>query len=47
MQILTEKEFRDLKQSETIVIYGCGYSINKITEEEKSKLMLFDSIGFN
>lgn len=47
MRIITEKEFLAKKKSDTIVILGSGYSINKVTEEEWKKLMLFDSIGFN
>lgn len=38
---------RDFKKSDTIVIYGCGYSINDLTEEDKISLSHFDSIGFN
>ena len=44
---LEKSEFVKIKNSDTIVIYGCGYSINDLTKEEKIKLSKFDSIGFN
>jgi len=47
MKRIGEKEFKRHKKSDTLVIYGCGYSIKKLTEEDKKKLMQFDSIGFN
>ena len=47
MQILTRDEFLSKKKSDTIVVYGSGYSINDITEEQWNKLGQFDSIGFN
>jgi len=47
MQKISREKFIEKKKSDTIVVYGCGYSINDLTEEDKKKLMLFDSIGFN
>jgi len=47
MEILTRDSFLSRKKSDTIVIYGSGYSINDITEDQWSKLNQFDSIGFN
>lgn len=47
MNILTEQEFLNKKQSDTLVVFGSGYSINEITEEQWSKLAEFDSIAFN
>ncbi len=47
MKRLSEKEFMARKNSESVIIYGSGSSINKLTQEDKEKLMLFDSIGFN
>jgi hypothetical protein len=47
MHILTRDGFLSRKKSDTIVIYGSGYSINDITEDQWSKLNKFDSIGFN
>ena len=39
--------FTKNKQSNTIVIYGCGNSINDLTTKEIEKLSKYDSIGFN
>ena len=47
MHVLTKNEFFALKQSDTIVIYGCGASINKIKDYEQNKLNSFDAIAFN
>tara|TARA_Y100000034_G_C6857629_1_gene389980 strand:+ start:434 stop:577 length:144 start_codon:yes stop_codon:yes gene_type:complete len=47
MNVLTPEEVRQRKKSDTIVIYGCGYSIQRLTEEDKMKLAQFDSVGFN
>jgi len=47
MKILSKDEFYALKASDTAVIYGCGFSINKLTQEEQKKLELYDSFGFN
>ncbi len=37
----------DYKQSDTIVVYGCGSSINSLTPPNKDELSLYDSISFN
>lgn len=47
MNIIGKKEFKKLKKSDTIVVYGCGYSINDLTVNEKDHLSKFDSVGFN
>lgn len=47
MKILSKAEFLNKKNSDTVIVYGSGASINKLTQEEKKKLMPFDSIGFN
>lgn len=47
MRILTKKEFLAEKTSDTIVVYGCGSSINQLTDPEKGALSKFDSVGFN
>jgi hypothetical protein len=47
MNNITQEQIREKKQSDTIVIYGCSWSINDLSDEEKEKLSLFDSIGFN
>lgn len=47
MQKISREKFIEKKKSDTIVIYGCGYSINDLTEDDKHKLQKFDGIGFN
>jgi len=47
MPKISRSEFLNTKQSDTLVVYGCGYSINNLTEEELKKLLLYDSISFN
>lgn len=47
MKNISREQFIDKKKSDTIVIYGCGYSINSLTVEDKKKLGQLDSIGFN
>jgi len=47
MRRLKKKEFIKCKRSDTLVIYGCGTSINALTSAEKKKLKEYDSVGFN
>jgi hypothetical protein len=47
MNRIGEKEFKRYKNSDTIVVYGCGNSIKKLTDDDRSHLSQFDSIGFN
>lgn len=47
MIVLSKEKFLKHKKSDTLVIYGSGYSINKLSDEEKAELRSFDSIGFN
>ncbi len=47
MKKLSREEFIALKKSDTVVIFGSGYSLNKISEEQWDKIRTFDSIGFN
>jgi len=47
MGLLSEQELKELKKSNTIIIYGCGYSINDITDMEYEGLCKFDSLAFN
>jgi hypothetical protein len=47
MKILTEKQFVSTKETDTLIIYGCGSSINKLKEEDKVHLSQFDSLGYN
>jgi len=47
MHVLSKDEFWALKQSDTIVIYGCGYSIRKITGQEQEQFNALDSIATN
>ena len=47
MRLLNEQDFRSLKKSDTLVIYGSGYSISKLNTDDIQKLSQFDSISFN
>lgn len=47
MTEINKKKFKNYKNSDTIVIYGSGWSINNLTEDDKRHLNKFDSIGFN
>lgn len=47
MQFLNKNEFIGRKKSDTLVIYGCGYSINDLTEEDFSRIGRYDSVAFN
>lgn len=47
MQKISKDKFLAKKDSDTIVVYGCGYSINDLTSKDKEHLSKFNSIGFN
>jgi len=47
MRIIGRDELLKTKNSNTIVVYGCGLSINSIGKKQRSILSKFDSIGFN
>ena len=47
MNLLTPQDFKRQKKSNTLVIFGCGYSINKLSKEDIMKLTQYDSVGFN
>ncbi len=47
MKIINENDLNSKKNSDTIVIYGCGYSINNLTDEHKKTFSQFDSIAYN
>lgn len=47
MQVVSRKEFRKLKSSDTMVLYGSGLSIRNLTDEDKEQLSQFDSIAWN
>jgi len=47
MKLLSKEEFLQTKKSNSIVIFGSGYSIKKITDNGWNKIRKFDSIGFN
>ena len=47
MPLITEEELRKIKKSDTIIIYGCGSSINDITDMQYEDLKEFDSCSFN
>tara|TARA_Y100000310_G_C20622760_1_gene784246 strand:- start:654 stop:1394 length:741 start_codon:yes stop_codon:yes gene_type:complete len=47
MRLLNKEEFYGLKTSDTIVVYGCGWSINKISSSEQEVLNSYDALSFN
>ena len=49
MKHLSKIEFKSLKKSDTIVVYGSGYSVNNILQDSvlRKQLGEYDSIGFN
>lgn len=47
MRILNPEHFRSKKKSDTLVVYGSGYSVAELKEEDILSLSQFDSIGFN
>jgi len=47
MNRIGKKEFLRHKNSDTIVVYGCGNSLKTLTDKEKDHLSNFDSVGFN
>ena len=40
-------DFNKNDRTDTVVIYGCGSSINDLTDLERYTLSQFDSIAFN
>jgi len=47
MEILNREKFLNKKNSDTLIIYGSGSSINNLTKGDITKLAQFDSVGFN
>lgn len=47
MNIISPKDFRSRKKSDTLIIYGSGFSIKSLTDEDLSIHEKFDSVGFN
>jgi len=47
MNIISEQQFAAHKKSDTIVILGSGWSINKISNKQWELLSKYDSIAFN
>ncbi len=47
MNVLDRKEFIARKKSDTIIVYGCGNSINSLSDHDKEQFSRFDSIAFN
>jgi hypothetical protein len=47
MGIISEQEFNKRSKTDTAVIYGCGYSLNRIGDLELHALSEFDSVAFN
>jgi ribosomal protein S8 len=46
-QKLNISQIKKIKKTNEVFIYGSGYSINEISNEEWKKLRNYDSIGFN
>jgi hypothetical protein len=46
-QKLNINQIKKIKKTNEVFIYGSGYSINEISNEEWRKLRNYDSIGFN
>ncbi|MBT3405554.1 hypothetical protein HN419_00115 [Candidatus Woesearchaeota archaeon] len=46
-RVLDEGELLKSKKSDTVVIFGCGYSINNIKKKEWKQLEKFDTMAFN
>ncbi len=42
-----DEEIKKYKKSDTLFIFGCGPSINEISEDDFKKISKYDSIGFN
>ncbi len=47
MSLISEQEMKDLKKSNTVVIWGCGSSLNDFPDWSFDNLKKFDSISFN
>ncbi|MHA1469625.1 MAG: hypothetical protein ACTSSP_03565 [Candidatus Asgardarchaeia archaeon] len=47
MPLINENKLKEFKKSKTIIIYGCGSSINKLKEHEFERLSCYDSCSFN
>ncbi|MFC1544740.1 hypothetical protein ACFL4X_01100 [Gemmatimonadota bacterium] len=45
--VLSERELRETRKSDTIVMFGSGYSLNEITSKEWKIISSFDTIGWN
>jgi len=44
---IDENELLEKKKTDTIIIYGSGYSLHSISESDWTKLKKYDSMGFN
>jgi hypothetical protein len=44
---LSENELKARKKSDTLFIFGCGYSLNSIPKSEWERISAHDTIGFN
>lgn len=47
MYILSENNFNSSKHNDTLIVYGCGSSINELNDDDKEHFSQFDSIAFN
>lgn len=46
-RVITEKELKEARRSDTLFLFGSGYSINDITESEWKHFGEHDTLGFN
>lgn len=46
-RLMTEQELKDNRRSDTVFIFGSGYSLNEITDSQWQELSGHDTIGFN
>jgi len=44
---MTRKEFINSKDSETLVVLGCGWSVNDVSENQWTRIGIHDTIAFN
>ena len=47
MKHLTKNEFKAIKSTDTLVIYGSGPSVAALSTQERTNLQQYDSISFN
>jgi len=47
MKLIDINKFKEYKETDTVVIYGCGPSIKNLNKEDLEYLQIYDSISFN